>query len=519
MNEIINQRKLGPAWIFAISLSLVILNFLWQGHDGFNLWDEGYLWYGARQINTGEIPLRDFMAYDPGRYYWSAAFLALGHDDGIITLRLSVAVFQVLGLWAGLWTIANCLKWRKSQQFIFLYIAAVTLMAWMYPRHKIFDISISMITVGVLMYMLNRPNRGRCFAAGLAVGFAAVFGRNHGVYGALASILAITWLSAAEWSAHEIYQRLTAWAAGVIVGFLPVLLMCLIVPGYMAAFLESILFMLQQGNTNLPLPVPWPWTVGWGTAGALIETRWFLIGLCFIALILFGAASLIWVFRARLKGLKVQPPLVAVACAALPYSHYAFARADVGHLAQGIYPLLLGVFLIAAALRKSVASIAIAALATGMSMFILAAWQPGWLARTQTGWEKVDVGQAHLRVDPSTAEAVKLLRRLTAEYAPNGRSVLVLPFWPGAYPLLNRHAPVWEIYALSPRSEDFQRQEIERIRNANPGFVLVFDMAMDGREELRFSNSHKLINEYIIQNFVQTNSSPDPAYKIYKAMN
>lgn len=519
MDGIINHRKVSPAWILGISLSLVILNFLWQGHDGFNLWDEGYLWYGARQINAGEIPLRDFMAYDPGRYYWSAAFLALSNDDGIIALRVSVAVFQIFGLWAGLWTIAHNLKWPRPQQFVFLCIAAIALMAWMYPRHKIFDISISMIIIGVLTYMLDRPDRGRCFVVGLTVGLAAVFGRNHGVYGAIASMLAIAWLSAANWKTGEIRRRLAAWAAGVFVGFLPVLLMCLITPGYMSAFLDSILFMLQQGNTNLPLPVPWPWTVGWGTAGHVVEARWFLIGLCFITLIVFGAVSLIWVFRARIKGLKTQPSLVAVACAALPYSHYAFARADVGHLAQGIYPLLLGALLIAAALRHKAASMVTAVVTAWVSMFILAAWQPGWLARTQIGWEKINVGQSYLRMDPSTAGAVKLLRTLTAEYAPDGRSVLVLPFWPGAYPLLGRHAPVWEIYALSPRSDDFQRQEIERIRDANPGFVFVFDMAMDGREALRFSNSHKLINEYIIQNFIQTNSSSDPAYKIYKARN
>ncbi|KPY63943.1 Uncharacterized protein ALO93_05182, partial [Pseudomonas amygdali pv. sesami] len=88
-----------------------------------------------------------------------------------------------------------------------------------------------------------------------------------------------------------------------------------------------------------------PWTVGFGTAGVVIETRWFLIGLCFMGLIVFGSGALAWVFKERIKGRAVPPGLVAVACATLPYAHYAFARADVGHLAQGIYPLLLGIFI------------------------------------------------------------------------------------------------------------------------------------------------------------------------------
>lgn len=70
---------------------------------------------------------------------------------------------------------------------------------------------------------------------------------------------------------------------------------------------------------------------------------------------------------------------------------------------------------------------------------------------------------------------------------------------------------------MSPRSEEFQRNEIEEIKKANPGFALVFDMAMDGREELRYSNSHRLIDEYIRANFERIQDSPNAAYLIYKA--
>jgi hypothetical protein len=49
----------------------------------------------------------------------------------------------------------------------------------------------------------------------------------------------------------------------------------------------------------------------------------------------------------------------------------------------------------------------------------------------------------------------------------------VIPFWPGAYPLLNAKSPMWEIYALFPRNEDFQQEEIKRIAAASLGFVLI----------------------------------------------
>ena len=75
---------------------------------------------------------------------------------------------------------------------------------------------------------------------------------------------------------------------------------------------------------------------------------------------------------------------------------------------------------------------------------------------------------------------------------------------------------MWEIYAIFPRSEGFQRMEIERIKAANPGFVLIFDFPLDGRDELRFRNTHPLIHQYILDNFELLPDSPNPAYQIYK---
>ncbi|MFP3926818.1 hypothetical protein [Pseudomonas sp. W5-36] len=504
--------------LMTLSVFFVMANFWWQGHDGFNLWDEGYLWYGAKQIVAGEIPLRDFMAYDPGRYYWSASYFMFSGDTGIISLRISVAAFQVLGLYAGLWTISSALRKGNWYNILYLCIAAVTLMAWAYPRHKIFDISISMIIVAGLTYLLQGPSARRYFLLGAVVGFAAVFGRNHGVYGALASFFAFVWLRAGAPAIRSLWHGVGVWAVGVIVGYVPVLAMCAFVPGYFDAFMDTIVFMLQQGNTNLPLPIPWPWTVGFGTAGVFIEIRWLLIGMCFIALIAFGVGALVWIFNQKLRGRYVRPELVAAVCSGLPYSHYAFARADVGHLAQGIYPLLLGTFIMLAACRSgTIKRLSVLAIAF-LSVFILADWQPGVLARTQPGWEKVTVSGSTLSMDPSTAEAVELLRDLTARYAQNGRPVLVLPFWPGAYPLLDRQAPLWEIYALSPRDDEFQRAEIERIKKADPGYVLVFEMPMDGREELRYSNSHPIIDDYIRSHFEMITNSVGGALLTYKSI-
>lgn len=509
-----NRRTLVK--VLAISCLLVLLLFAWQGNKGFNLWDEGFLWYGVQRVLLGEVPIRDFMAYDPGRYYWSAALLSIVGDNGIMSLRAAVAIFQAIGLFVALLLVAQSTKSEDEANITFLVISAATLSVWMFPRHKLFDISLSIFLVGILTYLVSNPIPKRYIVAGVCVGLVAVFGRNHGMYGAAGSLGVIAWLTIRNRSGLGFLNGSVLWGAGVVVGFLPVILMVLLIPSFAIAFWESISFLFEQKATNLPLPVPWPWTVHFAGASISDVARGVLIGFFFIGTLLFGGLAIVWVVHQRLREKPVPSTLVAAAFLALPYAHYAFSRADVGHLAQGIFPLLVGCLVILSATQARVKWLLAASLCAA-SIWVMHVFHPGWQCMTSETCVNVEVAGSNLEIPPDTANEIALLRQLAEQFAPNGQNFIATPFWPGAYALLERRSPMWEIYALFPRSEAFERKELERIKASKPGFAFIFDLPLDGRDELRFKNTHPLIHQYIVNSFEPVRNSDNPAYQIYKA--
>lgn len=505
-------RSVVPAW--ALASAAVLLLFGWQGHQGFNLWDEGFLWYGVRRTLQGEVPIRDFMAYDPGRYYWTAALARLQGGDGIMQVRIAVAFVHVMGLFAGLLLVARSTVGPDKGRIAYLLLATATLVVWMYPRHKLFDISLSMFQIGLLAFLAAHPTRRRLFVCGVCVGLAAVFGRNHGVYGALGSLGLIAWLAIGRAEGPGFLKSALLWGAGLTTGFLPILGMALLVPGFAAAFWASITFLFEHQATNLPLPVPWPWKVDMA-AGSIGETaRGLLVGLFFVGTLVFGVSALGWVTLRRLRRQPVSPTLAAAAFLALPYAHHAFSRADVGHLAQGVFPLLVGLLVLVAGLRGYLRWPLAAGLCAA-SLWVMHAFHPGWQCLSSRLCTAVEISGSTLQLDPGTAHDVALLRRLAAQHAGEGRSFAAVPFWPGAYALLERRSPLWEIYALFPRSAAFEEREIARLRDAAPGFVLVLDLALDGREELRFRNTHPRLHQYIIEHFDRQPDAPGPPYLLY----
>ncbi|MFM0011360.1 hypothetical protein [Paraburkholderia sediminicola] len=508
-----HRETISVVQLMALTLAVIAVLYLWEGHIGYNLWDEGFLWYGVQRVLHGEVPLRDFMAYDPGRYYWSAALMVPFGGRGIVALRAATALFSWIGIFAGVWVIHRGAIKRDRALWL---IATVTLAAWMYPWFKVFDNTVAILLVFSLAYLLRRPSVYRYFIAGTCVGLSVLFGRNHGVYGLVACCGALAYLTLGFRPRECNLIKFASGMAGVVVGTVPLLAMMLWVPGFAGAFWESVRYLLQSGATNFPLPVPYPWRVPFGQMQLFDAMSAVLLGSLFLWIVAFGLLGLFAVAWKRWRNETVSPEFVAAILVSLPYAHYAYSRADVVHMAMAISPCLIACFVVIGRVR-AMARYPLAIVLCAVSLFVVGPIHPGWQCIKTEQCVATMVGRDNLELDPIAANDVALLERLAHDFAPNNQNFIVAPFWPGAYALLGRKSPMWANYALWPRSEAIQRQEIERIKAADPRFALILNVALDGREDLRFSKTNPLIDEYIRTHFqLLKGYGPDPVYEVYK---
>ncbi|KLD62692.1 hypothetical protein [Dyella japonica] len=487
--------KVAPC---ALGTLVVLLIFLFDRRFGSFLGDEGYLWYGVQRVLIGEVPVRDFMSYEIGRYYLSAGVLGLFHDHGILALRASLALWAVLGLSLAVSLVAKA--WNE-RRWPWLLMPAVLIGIWMAPRHKIFDIVISIVLVAVVARVIARPCTRRWFWLGIATGAAALIGQNHGAYALVISALVFLVLLVDCRRDVNWIRDPAAWAAGVVIGYLPVICFALFVPGYAVASIGALKFILiEYKGTNLPIPTPWPWHFSLAT----FQLQPFAVSLFFLALPACVALGVAWIARRAVQGsVRRHPIFVAAVLVAIPYMNVAFSRADAGHLAQALMPALLmaltwpGVALgngwRARLLWPSV--LALFCIAGAAQIHPRVQYHYG------ADWQNITIGGDRLKVEADTANFLASVQHARETYGLVHGSVLSVPLTPGLSAALGEKSPLWEIYPLFPRNQSFQKGEIARLMAHPPALVIVSSVQLDGRSDLAYSATHPDIYRYILAHY------------------
>lgn len=489
----LDRRETGLSQSLMIALFATVIasaTFLAERHWGFSLADESYLWYGAQHLLRGEMPLRDFMSYDIGRYALAAAWMWLEGDKGILALRNLLGFVTIVGVVLASTLVARA--WRLDSAWRIVPVVLLFTL-WMAPRYKVFDVTASIVLVAGIGWMLARPTSRRFFGLGLLVGMLAVLGRNHGVYAVVACGLACAWLIH-DGALPRWWRAFAAFLAGLALGYSPVWVCMLVTHGFAAAMWQSVLLMFYQGTTNLPLPIPWPWKI---LIADHFDGGTFLAGCFIIALLIFDVTGilLLWLRKSRVS---MSPTLVAAICTSVPYTHYVFSRANISHLSQSVMPMLIGLLVASDGMQsQTFRCILLSTLLLVFSMPPALRLHPRYDA-LQYGdhWRRVNIGVDAVMLSSQEASSVDVIKSLRWTSTTQG-PVFFAPVWPGAYSLYEQRSPVWEILPLAARPAALQEAEIARLHAAQISMAVILDIPTDDREVLRYRNSHALIYDYL----------------------
>jgi hypothetical protein len=357
--------------------------------------------------------------------------------------------------------------------------------------------TVALVSVWVAVRLVERPSPLRHLVAGAFVGLATLFARNLGLY----ALVSFSLLVALLWwkiDRRELPRRAAAFGAGFVVGYAPMLVMLLATPGLAAVYTDAMRWLAEYKSTNLPLPVLWPWR-----AGSLFEAA---NSLFWVLCPFFYAGAGAWILAARREDLRARHVLLAATVVGAPYLHYAFSRADIQHLGMSIHPFLLAVVALpfavggrwrpaATALVATVALASAVALVRVHPLYIRATAPAGW-------YVPLTVGRWTVSMPWYQARFIQGAARFNESIVRPDEGFLVVPHvGPGLYAILDRESPVWQLYFLHPHPEWWQRRMIEQLERNHVNWVLLEDVRTDGREELRFRNTHALMWEYIAREF------------------
>ena len=501
----IRRRSVIVAAIVAVFLTTSI--FALVGDVDFDATEEGYLWYGTLRTVAGEVPHRDFQSYDAGRYYWCATLgEVFGH--GVLGLRRSVACFQALGIFFGLLAARRALKHDWA-----LVPTGLLYLAWMFPRHKLFESAIALTAVFFAVRLLERPSVRRHFEAGVFVGVAALFGRNHGVYCALGIfclglVLALRQcqqVRATDAGEHvRLARRASSYAGGILLGYSPLLLMLAFVPGFAAGFWDSFLILLKLG-ANIPYAWPFPWTYDWSDLNAigwlenLGKSFWFTL-----PFVLFPA-GVVALVRTPLERFPERAVFLAGSVLGLFYIHHASVRSDPRHFAQSIAPLLVALVAVPMAFRWSKKGIVVPAWCLVALLTAGSASATHQLLSRQQLQERPNlvnhqIAGDTLRLPRSSAEYYTRVERTLRTHVPDDETIFFAPSRPGLYGAFDRVSPTWWIYFFVPEL-DAHRQSKVMGNLADIEWALIVDVPIAKQERFLFRNTSSSVWEYLRRDF------------------
>jgi hypothetical protein len=496
------RSRIVEAALFSAAIAGLVFALQWR--YGFNWGDEGWLWYISQRTALGQVPVRNIFSYDPGRYYWTAAvFKAIG-KNGLFEQLIANYLFGAVGLvitYLAMARVGVSRGWRIA----ILVLLGIVLG---FPRHKIFEQSLSLIAAAGVAFILSGPGRPkRWLIYGVVTGLAAFVGRTSGLYFAIAAVLAFV-LPRISRARTASVRSFGAFLGGIVVGYSPIFFMMLRFRGFASAFLDSVLL---TPNWSWGLRIPFPWHSH--ASGLHGLDAWQLRAVSWLCLAVPVTYALIVWYGSRTHSSRPLRLATGASLAGIPYLHHAFYHADFPHIAQAVVPFVVAAGAFSYHLwaqdsrRWSMTCFAV------LVLLVLACWLPmepllQHLRAKANAPQSVDRIKIDRRDFEVPAQQAQVMRAVEAAFHTCGAadgSFLEAPYYPGLYAFLKTRAPSWDVYYLWPRSDDVQKKEIEALSENRTALVLLNrDASFDGEEWLKIVDTNPELVGYISANYERT---------------
>lgn len=81
---------------------------------------------------------------------------------------------------------------------------------------------------------------------------------------------------------------------------------------------------------------------------------------------------------------------------------------------------------------------------------------------------------------------------------------------------LQTRSPLWELYFLYPRSDEFQAREIEAMQKNKVSLILLNrKAAIDGRADLRIEHTNPKLVAYIVSHYQRSDEALPEGFEIF----
>ncbi len=462
---------------------------------GLNLDDEGYLIYGTQAVLRGEIPIRDFRAYDPGRYYWCALWFRL-LGPGFITARIAMALLS-----AGSIVLIVVLICHATGSALVASATACLALVWMTPIYRQVEVFFSIVCCATLYGLV--VGIGHPIALG-AIGMgAAFFGLNIFVYFVGSAVLVLIFGSIAGF--FGFVDLALSFVVGLGIFGAILCAMVAIVPGALNAYFERKVWPLwRRGTTNLPMPRPWVWTATTPEFKGYARWRQISYKFLFTLLPVMCVVSLIWVmFGTSEPDDRVDALCLVAACAGLIYFHHAFSRADLRH----IYGVMQPIFILCAALSQMMfgwlgATVLLCLLGIG-SIILLRNEADFIFGDTQLLRKLVpfEIGNDLFMLSKGFAQTLTQIKSIVDEHMQTDDVMFAAPAYPGMLALFGCKTAIYDTFPVYMSTLRSRQVMLNEIAASKPKVAIVANVMIDGRQDLLFANNYPEVTKYIFTHY------------------